>query len=92
MTQIDWSNREIRHFYTNQLKLLNIIKNSIFFSIISVVSVVGGVCTVILMSNQTTVLRLCCGCVGVGVVTILFKNAQIFCHDCDYSLSLSSVH
>ena len=34
--------------------------------------VVGGVCKVIFMSNQTTVLRLCCWlcCVFVGVVTI----------------------
>ena len=28
---------------------------------------VGGVCTVIFMSNPTTVLRLCCDCIVVGL-------------------------
>ena len=32
---------------------------------------VGVVCTVIFVPNPTTVLRLCCGCVVLGVVTIM---------------------
>ena len=36
----------------------------------------GGVCTVIFMSNLTTVLRLCCVVVGVG--TIIKKDLARF--------------
>ena len=35
----------------------------------------GGVCTVIFVSNPTTVLRLCCGCVVLG----LWQYRSIYC-------------
>ena len=44
----------------------------------------GGVCTVIFVSNPTTVLKLCC--VVVGVATIMFiTNPMNHCEEIAYS-------
>ena len=42
---------------------------------------VGGVCTVIFMSNPTTVLRLCCVVVGVVKICVLYLNSPVRLQD-----------
>ena len=41
----------------------------------------GGACSVIFMSNPTTVLRLCCVVVGVVKICVLYLNSPVRLQD-----------